>query len=184
MHALGWCGGIPYTFNLPSPQRITMPRPAPLLPLALIASTGLLMTSLLANASALYKCVDDAHHTTYTTSKTPGNCTLLSSGSVASPRASTSSGTSTARPHAATTPSPSDFPRVSGDAQKSRDSDRKRILEQEFAAEQRNYDDAKRQVSEQEQAKAPADRLQPLKDRQALHERNLAALKKEIGNLR
>ncbi len=183
MHALGWCSRIPYTFNLPSPQRITMPRPALLLPLALIAST-VLMTSPLARASALYKCVDDAHHTTYTTSKTHGSCTLLSPGSVASSGAAASSGTSTARPRAAATPSPSDFPRVSGDAQKSRDSDRKRILEQELTAEQRNFDDVRRQVSEQEQAKAPSERLQPLKDRQALHERNLAALKKEIGNLR
>lgn len=152
-----------------------------LLRLPRIASAALVALALPASAGALYKCVDDAHHTTYTTSKTSGSCVLLSQSTTSSSGASSSGA---ARPKAAAAPTPSDFPRVSGDTQKSRDSDRKRILEQELAAEQRNYDEAKRSIAEQEQARATTDRLQPLKDRLALHERNLVALKKEIGNLR
>ena len=73
---------------------------------------------------------------------------------------------------------------MSGDTQKSRDSDRKKILEQEFAAEQKGLDDNRKLLAEQEAAKAPADKLQPLRDRIALHERNITALRKEIGNLK
>lgn len=159
-----------------------MPIDALLLRLPRIAAATLVALALPASAGALYKCVDDAHHTTYTTSKTSSSCVVLSQSSTSS--SSASSATSAVRPKAAATPSPSDFPRVSGDTQKSRDSDRKRILEQELASEQRNYDEARRSIAEQEQAKASVDRLQPLKDRLALHERNLVALKKEIGNLR
>ena len=93
---------------------------------------------------------------------------------------------------AAGTPSPAGFPKVDGDTQKARDNDRRKILEQELATEQKNLDQAKKELAEQEAVRTGdernyqrvIERLQPFKDKVALHERNIEALKKEIGNLK
>ena len=99
---------------------------------------------------------------------------------------------STVPGRAANTPSPSGFPKVDGDTQKARDNDRRKILEQELATEQKSLDQAKKELAEQEAIRTGdernyqrvLERLQPHKDKVALHERNIEALKKEIGNLR
>ncbi|MBK6632616.1 MAG: DUF4124 domain-containing protein [Betaproteobacteria bacterium] len=132
----------------------------------------------------VYKCVDEDGHVTYTNTKPSpkAKCTALSR----EQRVSTVPG------RAANTPSPAGFPKVSGDAQKARDNDRRTILEQELAAEQKNLDQSKKELAEQEAIRTGdernyqrvLDRLQPYKDRVALHERNIEALKREIGNLR
>lgn len=132
----------------------------------------------------VYKCLDDDGHVTYTNTKpsAKAKCTMLSRDQ----RVSTVPG------RAANTPSPAGFPKVDGDTQKARDNDRRKILEQELAAEQKNLDQAKKELSEQEAIRTGdernyqrvLDRLQPYKDKVAVHERNLEALKKEIGNLR
>ncbi len=132
----------------------------------------------------VYKCVDDDGHITYTNSKPSpkAKCNALSRDQ----RVSTVPG------RAASTPSPAGFPRVEGDVQKARDNDRRKILEQELASEQKNLDQAKKELAEQEAIRTGdernyqrvIERLQPFKDKVALHERNLEALKKEIGNLR
>lgn len=138
------------------------------------------------SASAdVYKCVDDDGHVTYTNTK-PGpkaKCTQLSRDQ----RVSTVPGRAT--PSA---PSPAGFPKVDGDTQKARDNDRRKILDQELATEQKNLDQAKKELAEQETIRTGdernyqrvLDRLQPFKDKVALHERNIEALKKEIGNLK
>ena len=126
----------------------------------------------------VFKCVDEDGHVTYTNAK----CTTLSRDQ----RVSTVPG------RAASTPSPASFPKVDGDTQKARDNDRRKILEQELAAEQKSLEQAKKELAEQEAIRTGdernyqrvLDRLQPYKDRVALHERNIEALKKEIGNLR
>ncbi len=90
------------------------------------------------------------------------------------------------------TPTPAVFPRVDDNAQKARDTDRRRILESELAAEQKNLEEAKKALAEQEAVRSGdernyqrvLDRLQPFKDKVALHERNLEAIRKEIANLR
>ncbi len=132
----------------------------------------------------VYKCVDDDGHVTYTNTKpaAKAKCTMLSRDQ----RVSTVPG------RAANTPSPAGFPKVDGDTQKARDNDRRKILEQELATEQKNLDEAKKELAEQEAVRTGdernyqrvIERLQPFKDKVALHERNLEALKKEIGNLR
>lgn len=66
-------------------------------------------------------------------------------------------------------PTPNDFPRVNNDQQKARDTDRRAILEQELAVEQKNLDDARNQGGQ---------------DKMRLHERNIEALKKELANLK
>lgn len=132
----------------------------------------------------VYKCVDDDGHVTYTNTKpsAKAKCAALSRDQ----RVSTVPGRAT------NTPSPPGFPKVDGDTQRARDSDRRKILEQELATEQKNLDQAKKELAEQEAIRTGdernyqrvLDRLQPFKDKVALHERNLEALKKEIGNLR
>ena len=82
--------------------------------------------------------------------------------------------------------SPADFPRVGQDAQKSRDVDRRRILEQELASEQKSLDAAQQELSTQESARSDGnpqrqqERLQPYRDKIALHQRNIAALRREM----
>ncbi|MBM3390587.1 MAG: DUF4124 domain-containing protein [Betaproteobacteria bacterium] len=145
---------------------------------------GLLAVAPMAWAD-VYKCLDDEGHVTYTNAKPSpkAKCTALSRDQ----RVSTVPGRS-----APATPSPAGFPRVDGDTQKVRDNDRRRILEQELATEQRNLDQARKELSEQEAVRTGDERnyerviarLQPYKDRVALHERNIEALKREIGNLK
>ncbi|HQR03865.1 MAG: DUF4124 domain-containing protein [Proteobacteria bacterium] len=132
-----------------------------------------------AQASTLYKCTDRAGHTTYTTSHSQGTCVVLSRDqpAVTTPAPG-------ARPARAATPSPAGFPRVSEDTQKSRDTDRRRILEQELASETRGLEESRSALAEQEAQRVPASRLQSYRDQISLHERNLTALRREIGNLR
>jgi DNA polymerase III delta prime subunit len=81
---------------------------------------------------------------------------------------------------------------VQDDTQKARDNDRKRILEQELAGEQRSLEQAKKELAEQEAVRLGdernyqkmLDRLQPYKDRVGQHERNIQAIQKELGALR
>lgn len=106
-----------------------------------------------------------------------------------------------AKPPAATGPrtaTPGSFPKVDEQTQKSRDGDRRRILESELAAEQKNAEQAKKELAEQEGIVLPnermqggaisggkvQERLQPYKDRVALHQRNVEAIQREIANLR
>ncbi len=140
-----------------------------------------------AQADTLYKCTDSAGHTTYTNQKGDAkNCVILSQDK---PVSTFAPPTTKAR---ASTPTPESFPKVSSEAQKGRDSDRRRILEDELAAERRALDGAKRTLAEQEAIREGGernyqkylDRLKPLQDSVQLHERNIEALQKEIGNLK
>ena len=138
----------------------------------------------------IYKCTDADGHVTYSNVST-SKCKKLNLDPVnASPAGS-------AGKAAPRTPTPSTFPKVDDNTQKARDTDRRRILEGELAAEQKNLEQAKKELAEQEASVLPAERMpggingakvqervQPFKDRVALHERNLEAIRKEIGNLR
>lgn len=119
-----------------------------------------------AMADTLYKCVDKAAETVlYTNQRVSGKqCSVVSSISSGS-----SFGSAPAARKASANPTPSDFPRVSNDAQKERDGGRRTILEQELASEQRNLDEAKKASNS---------------NKAQLHERNIAALQKEIANLK
>jgi len=137
-----------------------------------------LLLPLTAAASTLYKCTDSSGVVLYTNQKTAKKaCTVLSYQSP--PPTSTGSGT---KPRAAATPTPGDFPRVSGSEQKARDTDRRAILDKELANELQNLEKARKALSDA--GGQPPDKLQPLRDTAALHERNVESLKKELGNLR
>jgi hypothetical protein len=145
----------------------------------------LLLMAGAANAEVLYKCTDDSGVVLYTNQKGTGtNCTVLGRdqpiSSVPGSRAATRNAT------------PGDFPKVDGETQRNRDGDRRKILEQELATEQKNLEQAKKDLAEQEAIRSGneqnyqrvLDRLQPFKDAVALHERNIEALRRELGNLK
>ncbi|WP_026224311.1 DUF4124 domain-containing protein [Methyloversatilis thermotolerans] len=150
------------------------------------------LVALLTAASAhadVYKCIDEDGHVTYTNDKSRARgCKQLSSdvpvSSVPGPASTTS------RP-AAGPSSSAGFPNVSNDQQKTRDGERRRILEAELAAEQKSLDEARKALVEGEAVRLGdernyqkyLDRIQALKDNVALHERNVDALRKEIGKL-
>lgn len=146
---------------------------------AFALSALLFAAPVVASAGALYKCSNEGGGTTYTNNKDGyRNCVVVSRDG---PAASASPAPSRSK---AGGPSPTDFPRVSGDAQKGRDNDRQRILEQEVAAEQKGLDEARKSLAEQEAQRATAERLQTYRDRVALHTRNLDALRRELGKLK
>ena len=140
----------------------------------------LALVPFVASAQTIYKCTDANGSTTYSSSRLDKNCKVISSGpenSLPAPKAKPAG--------AAANPSPSGFPRVGEDAQKARDGDRRHILEQELAGEQRNLEQAKKELAEQEAARGgPSDRTAPYRDRVGQHERNIQAIQKELGNLK
>ncbi|NJD34782.1 MAG: DUF4124 domain-containing protein [Betaproteobacteria bacterium] len=134
-----------------------------------------------ATANTLYKCTDGSGAVLYTNQKTAKkNCTVLSY--QAPPAVPGSPDGSGARPRPAATPTPGDFPRVSGNDQRARDGDRRAILDKELANEQQSLEKAKKALFDA--GNQPPEKLQPLRDTVALHERNIGSLKKELGNLR
>ena len=143
------------------------------------------LTALPASAD-VYKCVDADGHVTYTndTARAKG-CKQLSSdvpvSSVPGPAA---------KPAAPAGAAPG-FPSVSGDQQKARDTERRRILEAELDTENKNLEQARKARAEGEAVRLGGernyqkylDRVQGLKDNVALHERNVEALRKELSKL-
>jgi len=96
------------------------------------------------------------------------------------------------KPLGKSAPAPANFPKVDADTQKQRDADRRRILEQELANEQKLLGQAQKDLAEQESIRLGSeknyqrvlDRLEPYQKKVKLHENNIANLKKELGNLR
>ena len=135
-----------------------------------------------------YKCMDANGHATYTNMKeeTKGkNCTVVMREiSVVPAMPAARSG--------AATPGPKDFPRVDPATQKMRDGGRRRILEDELSGEEKALTKAKEELTQQESVRTGneknyqrvLDRLQPYKDDVDRHEKNVAALKKELDDLK
>ncbi|MBX3662310.1 MAG: DUF4124 domain-containing protein [Burkholderiales bacterium] len=87
---------------------------------------------------------------------------------------------------------PGNFPKVDAPTQQQRDAERRKILEQELASEQKLLDQARKELAEQEAIRLGSernyqrvlDRLEPFQKKVALHESNIANLRKELGSLR
>jgi hypothetical protein len=154
-----------------------------------------LLAALPVQADVMYQCVDDSGHKSFSNIKSSARgakCTAMDLGPPAAAPA----------PKAAVkTPTPSDFPKVDNNTQKSRDSDRRSILDSELAAEQKNLEEARKTLAEQEATILPSERMQfkggggisggkveeriqPYRDKVALHERNIEAIQKELSKLR
>lgn len=145
-----------------------------------------LLLALAASAvrAEIYECVDQSGNKRFTNIKSeakgckPMNIAPLNT--VAPPRPESRGA------------APANFPSVDAQTQMKRDGDRRRILEQELASEQKMLDQAKQELSEQESVRLGSernyqrvlDRLEPFKKKVKLHEDNIANLKKELANTR
>lgn len=152
----------------------------------------ILLTTGSAWADTLFKCQNAEGRTTYTNQKVGKSCEIISQD-----KPVTGYG-NTPKSSAARQPTPADFPRVAGDQQKARDSDRRAILEQELASEQKNLDAARKTLAEQENLVLPEERVQggaiqggkrdarikSFRDKLQLHERNLESIRREVNNLK
>lgn len=150
----------------------------------ILAVSVLLLAMALPVQADIYKCVGADGHVTYA-NVADKNCKRLTldppAPAAAKPAARSASASVSA-------PTPTNFPKVDDSAQRSRDSDRRRILENELETEQRNRDQARKELAEQEAARPGAqktgDALQTFKDRLALHERNIEAIRSELSRIR
>lgn len=135
-----------------------------------------------------FKCMDANGRATYTNMKeeTKGkNCTVVMR------EISVVPAMPAARPGAAA-PSPSGFPKVDPATQRTRDDARRRILVDELSNEEKALQQAKAELGQQESVRSGneknyqrvLDRLQPYKDEVERHEKNVAALKKELDNVK
>lgn len=150
-----------------------------------ILATLLSALAIPAWAQTIYRCTDANGGTLIANTRVDKSCKPVPQtpdSSLPAPKA---------KPGGATAnPTPGSFPRVQEDTQRARDTDRKHILEQELAGEQRSLEQARRDLAEIEASRnqdgsPPApDRLQPYRDRVSQHERNIVAIQKELGNLR
>lgn len=132
-----------------------------------------------AASAEIYKYVDENGRITYTNIPKKGAKKLdLDPISAAKTRNSTG---------------PADFPRVDNQTQKKRDDLRKQILQDELASEEKSLAEAQKALSEGEktrlgdEANNPRkylDRIKKLKSNVSLHDKNIAALKKELSQLK
>jgi hypothetical protein len=147
----------------------------------------------------IWKCISPNGDVLFTSDRVEAkqkNCTQITvTPVVVSPPMPSSSApavprNSDARPAPAT--APGGFPKVAPQVQQQRDTDRKRILETELINEEKNLQDAKRELAEQENtrlgsernAQRMLERIEPYQKKVKLHEDNIANLKKELANIR
>jgi len=170
----------------------------------MIARCSLLLVSLLATAGAqaqIYRCTDAEGRKEYTDRQIRGKqCVLLDLPGAAIPAPPRES----ARPRApATSPnagatapraaaSPSAFPRVDTAEQRARDADRRQILTDELNAEMQKLGELRREFNNGEPERRGdernyakyQERVASLRGAIARSEQNVAALQREIANIR
>lgn len=134
----------------------------------------------------IYKCVDEGGRITYTNTKTSARgCTVLSrdlpQAKRSRPSSSSESSSSAAASYGSSTTGTGGFPKVDASTQQSRDQSRRGILQRELASEEKLLAEA-RQEALRLYANSPASQLSS--DKVQLHERNIAALRKEISKLK
>ncbi len=127
-------------------------------------------------SAEIYKYVDENGRITYTNIPKKGAKKLdIDPASAAKTRKSTG---------------PADFPKVNNQTQKKRDGLRQQILRDELASEEKSYADAQAALKEGEATRVGEEarnypkyltRLKRLQEAVTLHEKNVAALKKELG---
>jgi hypothetical protein len=157
----------------------------------------LLLASLLAIAATaaraeIYECIDASGNKRFTNiqSEAKGCKPLNIVPPPPIPSRKAPPAQSPAKPAPAT--APANFPKVDTSTQKDRDADRRKILEQELANEQKLLDQARKELAEQEAVRLGSernyqrvlDRLEPYKKKVKLHEDNVESLNKELRTLR
>jgi hypothetical protein len=128
----------------------------------------------------IYKYVDEYGHVTYSNQPVKGAKKLDLPGLTSVPGGKAQVAT------------PANFPKVDNKTQRDRDDVRRKILEDELTQEARALADAQQALSEGEAVRLGdernyqkyLDRVQGLKDSVVQHEKNVAAIKQELSNLR
>lgn len=144
--------------------------------IALLFATALMLTP----ASAeIYKYVDESGRVTYTNIPKKGSKKLdLDPLSAAKTRNNTG---------------PENFPKIDNQTQKKRDDLRKQILRDELATEEKSLADAQKALQdgaatrlgdETRNYQKYLDRVAKLKENVSLHEKNIVALKRELGEFK
>ena len=146
--------------------------------LALVIGLALAVATASARAE-IYKYVDESGRVTYTNIPKRG-AKKLDLDPISAAKTRNSAG-------------PSSFPRVDAQTQKKRDETRKSILQDELTAEEKLLADAQQALREGEVRRIGdegrnlqkyIDRVARLKENVSLHEKNISALKKELGDLK
>lgn len=157
----------------------------------IIAATGAIAQA--PAAGATYRCVDDAGRSTYTNVREEmagRKCAVVSRevSVVPAPPAAAP----VTRPGPAAKQGGDSGTRVDAPTQRSRDGDRRRILEQELQNAEKQLSEARRKLVEQEAIRSGdernyqrvLDRLKPFQDDVRIAEENVSALKRELSNIR
>jgi hypothetical protein len=121
----------------------------------------------------IYKYVDENGRVTYTNIPRKGAQTLG-----LEPKSSAPPGKPKTHAKQAT---PADFPRVDAATQRGRDTMRRKVLDEELAAETRNLDEARRALTQASKSGGSPGRLA---DQAQVHQQNIEAIRKEISNLK
>jgi hypothetical protein len=143
-----------------------------------------------ATDSLVYKCVDAQGRILFTDTAGRG-CTMLELPGVFAAPAPRRGGAAPRAPRAAA-PAPANFPRVDTAVQRVRDDDRRAILETELRSEESKLGELKREFNQGEPERLPTERggtkyqerVSLMRDNLGRAERNIAALKRELANIR
>ncbi|MBC7452767.1 MAG: DUF4124 domain-containing protein [Massilia sp.] len=141
--------------------------------------------------SIIYKCIDANGRIEFTDINKRGCKALDIPGTIAAPAPPRTAAPAPSRT-AAPTATPLDFPKVDGAQQRVRDDDRRAILNDELRSEEAklaelrrdfNNGEPERQGNERNFAKYQ-ERVAQMKDNIGRAEQNIAALRREIGNIK
>jgi len=150
-------------------------------PLVFLATTCALVAGT-AHAD-IWECVDESGNKRFTNIRSEAKgCRML--------HVSPPNTVPATKPQARATPP--GFPRVDGETQKQRDIDRRKILEQELANEQKLPEQARNELAVQDSMRLGSernyqrvlDRLEPYQRKVKLHEDNIANLRRELAGSR
>lgn len=156
---------------------------------ALLGALGACAALLTASAWAdIYKYTDDEGRVTFSNIPMRGATKVYSEAVPMGGRAHTG-GSKGANVQRVNAPSPADFPKVDSSTQRSRDSNRRKILEDELATEKQSLADARKALSDAQAAPGDAqlnpgkynDRIMRLRDNATVHEKNVDALTSELA---
>ena len=153
---------------------------------------GVLLLSVAPARADIYECMDPSGNKRFTNIKAEAKGCKLLNVSIPNTVPAPPKAAPATKGGAAATPTPSSFPRVDTDTQRQRDSDRRRILEQELASEERLLDQARKELTSQDSMRLGSERnyqkvierLEPYKKKVKLHEDNIASLKRELSATR
>lgn len=147
---------------------------------AVVLASGLLAVPAHAQVTEIYKCLDPSGRPLYTSDKrdTAGKKCEVVSRQV------------NVAPSQPPPPRPATFPRESANDRSSAMVRQRAILEQELATESQLLDKARQDLAAQEATRSGdernyarvLERLQPFRDSVETHEKNVEALRRELGN--